>query len=69
MSDEQEKNRAEICYEVLFGRDGHPEESLVVAVEKMSNQMKVLMKFGWTMVLLVSSLIGRELWDLMTHAG
>jgi hypothetical protein len=70
MAEKRETNhsRADVCYEVLFGREGHPEQSLVVAVDKLSEQLKTLMRFGWAMGLLGSSLILKELWVLITHA-
>ena len=65
---ESSQTRANVCYEALFGKEGHPEQSLVVTVDKLSNQVKTLMRFGWAMSLLGSSLILKELWALIVHA-
>jgi hypothetical protein len=65
---EPNQSRVDVCYEVLFGREGHPEQSLVVAVDKMAGQMKSMLRYVWTISLLASSLIFKELWVLITHA-
>jgi len=68
MSEKKDQTRADVCYEVLFGKEGHPELSLVVTVDKMAGQMKAMLRYVWTISLLASSLILKELWVLITHA-
>ena len=68
MEKNKETDRVDVCHETLFGPSGHPELSLVVAVNNLSKQVKMLMRFGWSIALLGSGLIIKELWALITHA-
>ena len=69
MSDDKEENRVDVCHEALFGPTGHPELSLIVTVNNIGKQVKMLMRFGWSMALLGSGLMVKEIWALMVHAG
>ena len=70
MADKKEEDtRIDECHDVLFGPKKHPELSLVVTVNNIGNQVKMLMRFGWSMAILGSGLILKEIWALMTHAA
>jgi hypothetical protein len=66
---ESKDEKIEVCHETLFGPTGHPELSLIVTVNNIGQQVKMLMKFGWSMAILGSGLVIKEIWTLMTHAG
>ena len=66
---ETDTERIDSCYETLYGPNGKPQLSLIVTVNNIGKQVQMLMKFGWSMAILGSGLVIKEIWTLMTHAG
>jgi hypothetical protein len=66
MSDTERINS---CFDTLYGPQGKPELSLIVRVNAIGKQVQLLMKFGWSMALLGSGLVIKEIFVLLTHAG
>ena len=76
MPENKEQNRSDICYEVLFGREGHPEDGIVWTVKEIAKQqkdfltqLKTLKSSGWAMVLLCFGLIIKEILTTLTNAN
>ena len=62
------ENRVDTIHEIMFGPSGHPEQALVVTVKEITKQIQVLKNFVWSVTLLGSGLIIKEIWTLISHA-
>ena len=62
------EQRVDTIHEIMVGPSGHPEQALVVTVREISKQIQVLKNFVWSVTLLGSGLIIKEIWALISHA-
>ena len=62
------EERVDTIHDIMFGPSGHPEQALVVTVREITKQIQVLKNFVWSVTLLGSGLIIKEIWALISHA-
>lgn len=61
--------RIKVLEDVILGRPGKPEESLVVQVKSLTKSVHALGRFIWAMGILGASYLAKEILDLIINHG